>query len=115
MHIVIVGAGAVGSFIASTLCTEGNDISIIDTNKSLLNDIQEHLDVMTVHGNGAMYSVLKKADINNADLLIAVSGSTESNIIACQTANHFKVKEPICRVSSKDYFSDSSEISPSDY
>jgi len=115
MHIVIVGAGAVGSFIASTLCTEGNDISIIDTNKALLNDIQEHLDVMTVHGNGAMYSVLKKADINTADLLIAVSGSTESNIIACQTANHFNVKETICRVSSKEYFSDDSEVAPSDY
>jgi trk system potassium uptake protein TrkA len=115
MHIIIVGAGAVGSFIASTLCTEGNKITIIDTDKKLLNDIQEHLDVMTVHGNGAMFRVLEQADITGTDLLIAVSGSTEANILACQTAKHFQIKETICRVSSKDYFSENSEITPEDY
>ncbi len=115
MHIVIVGAGAVGSFIASTLCTEGNEIAIIDTNKALLADIQEHLDVMTVHGNGAMLTVLEKAGIERAGLLIAVSGSTESNILSCLTAKHFEVKETICRVSSHNYFSEKSGVKPSDY
>ncbi|MGL4855255.1 MAG: NAD-binding protein, partial [Lentisphaeria bacterium] len=61
MHIIIVGAGEVGRFMASTLCTEGNNVVLIDTDEALLSEISEHLDVMTVHGNGARITTLQNA------------------------------------------------------
>lgn len=104
MHIIIIGAGQVGRFMASTLCTEGNNVVLVDTDETLLNDIQEHLDVMTILGNGARVNVLQRAGIARADLVIAVASHTETNILACQVAKHFKVAKTVCRMSSDEYF-----------
>ncbi len=115
MHIIIVGAGQVGSFMASTLCTEGNNVVLVDTNEALLEDTQEHLDVMTINGNGARVNVLLKAGIDKADLLIAVATHSETNILSCQIAKHFKVNKTVCRVSSEDYFCDCEGFTPENY
>ncbi len=115
MHIIIVGAGQVGRFMASTLCTEGNNVVLVDTDEALLNDIQEHLDVMTVPGNGARVNVLQQAGIERADLLIAVATHTESNILACQVAKHFNVDKTVCRVSSDEYFCEEEGFTPENY
>ncbi len=104
MKIIIIGAGDVGHFMASTLCTEANNVVVVDINEVLLGDLQEHLDIMTVAGNGAQISVLEQAGVASADLLLAVSSSTESNILACQIVKKFEVAKTICRVSSHGFF-----------
>jgi trk system potassium uptake protein TrkA len=101
--------------MASTLCTEGNNVILVDTNESLLEDIQEHLDVMTINGNGARVNILTEAGIDKADLLIAVATHSETNILSCQIAKHFNVRRTVCRVASDEYFCDKEGFTPENY
>jgi len=105
MNTVILGAGEVGKQLAWTLSTKRNSVVVVDTRAELLTRLQDRFDVMTVQGDCASFSVLKRAEIHKAELLIAASGSDASNVLACQIARHFGVGKTICRLSSKDFFS----------
>ncbi len=96
MRAVIVGAGEVGYNIADILSKEGNDIVIIDTNDERLKDIAENLDVQTITGSGSSPQVLKDAKLSQAEMVVAVTDSDETNIVACllasaQSTSPFKV------------------------
>ncbi len=96
MRAVIVGAGEVGYNIADILSKEGNDIVIIDTNDERLKDIAENLDVQTITGSGSSPQVLKEAKLSQAEMVVAVTDSDETNIVACllasaQSTSPFKV------------------------
>ena len=104
MNIVILGAGQVGSSLARNLASEDNDITIIDSDKATLRDLREKLDVHTKHGHAAHPDVLEQANVNDADMLIAVTNSDEVNMMACQIAySLFRTPTRIARVRAAGY------------
>ena len=86
MKVIILGAGEVGKGLAATLCLENNDVIMVDRDEKLLEDLSDTLDIMTYAGNGAWPSTLQAIDVQSAQLLVAVTDSTEVNILACQVA-----------------------------
>jgi len=112
MRITIIGAGILGKDLASTLCNDHHDVVIIDKQPNKLDILREHLDVMTCHGNGASAHVLKQVEVEQTDLFIAVTGDEPTNILACQLAGKFGVKNSICRLSSEELFSYEDNITP---
>ena len=99
MKIVILGAGQVGSSAAESLVSEANDITVVDTDAARLSVLQETLDLRTVNGNAASPSTLEAAGLADADLLIAVTRSDETNLCACRIAKTlFNVPTRIARL-----------------
>ncbi|MDH5484974.1 MAG: Trk system potassium transporter TrkA [Gammaproteobacteria bacterium] len=106
MKILILGAGQVGSSVAANLASEANDITLVDSNANLLNELRDRLDIQTVTGNAAHPNVLQQAGIEDVDMLIAVTNSDETNMVACQVAwtlHHTPTK--IARIRSAQYLS----------
>jgi trk system potassium uptake protein TrkA len=104
MKIVILGAGQVGGSVAESLVSEHNDITVVDLEPQRLRTLQERLDLRTVLGSGAHPSVLAEAGIEDADLLVAVTQSDETNLVACRiAARMFNVPRRIARVRATDY------------
>jgi trk system potassium uptake protein len=98
MRIIIVGAGAVGSYLAERLSAEGQDVVVIEGDKNRAAQLQETIDALVIHGNGASPSVLEDAGADKADLLIAVSNSDGANVLACSTADKLGTKTTIARI-----------------
>ena len=84
MKIIILGAGQVGSSVAANLASEANDITVVDDNALILQDLQDRLDIRTVKGYASRPDVLKQAGADDADMIIAVTRNDEINMIACQ-------------------------------
>ena len=104
MKIIIIGAGQVGGTLAENLVGEKNEITIIDQDMNTLRNLQDRLDLQVVCGMGSHPDVLKKAGAEDADMLIAVTNSDESNMMACQVAfSLFKTPTKIARVRSEQY------------
>lgn len=103
MKIIIVGCGNVGATLAEQLDKEGHGVTVIDTKEKLVNDVSDACDVMGVVGNGASYSVQMEADVNHADVLIAVTGSDELNLLCCLIAKKAGGCHTIARVSNPVY------------
>lgn len=104
MRIVVVGAGEVGYHLADRLSREQHDVAVIERNPDLAGRIQAQLDVLVVEGNGASLSVLEKAGIDRADLLLAVTNFDEVNLIACLIAAQFEVDLKVARISNPEYY-----------
>ncbi len=105
MKIIILGAGQVGSSVAESLCSEANDITIVDTDPARLKLLQDRLDLRTVVGNAAHPSVLTQAGAPDADLIFAVTRSDETNLVACKLAARlFNTPMRIARIRAADYF-----------
>ena len=104
MNIVIIGAGQVGSSLATSLATEDNDVVIIDNDPERLRHLREKLDIDTFQGNASHPDVLENANVMNADMLIAVTSSDEVNMIACHVAYQlFRTPTKIARVRAVSY------------
>jgi trk system potassium uptake protein TrkA len=86
MKILILGAGQVGSSVAANLASEANDITLVDLNADSLSELRDRLDIQTVVGNAAHPNILEQAGIEDTDMLIAVTNSDETNMVACQVA-----------------------------
>jgi trk system potassium uptake protein TrkA len=86
MYIVIVGAGEVGSYLATILVEENHDVAVIEINDALARTMEAQLDALVIHGSGVSSHTLKQAGIRKADLLIAVTEVDEVNLIACMSA-----------------------------
>jgi trk system potassium uptake protein TrkA len=100
LKIVILGAGQVGSTVAESLVSEENDITVVDVEPTRLAKLQDRLDLRTVIGNAAHPAVLELAGARDADLLVAVTQSDETNLVACKLAATLfniptRVAEPI--------------------
>ncbi len=87
MKIVIVGAGEVGYHIASRLALEDKDVIVVDKNPDAVRRIADDIDVRTLIGSGSSPSVLEEAGIREAEILLAVTNSDETNLVACLVAN----------------------------
>ncbi len=72
MRIIIVGAGAVGSYLAERLSAEGQDVVVIEYDEKRATQLQESIDALVLTGNGASKHLLEKAEADKSDLLIAV-------------------------------------------
>ncbi|UJJ33169.1 Trk system potassium transporter TrkA [Halopseudomonas maritima] len=104
MKIIILGAGQVGGSLAAQLASEANDITVIDTDNVRLRELGDRLDIRTVHGKGSFPTVLRQAGADDADMLIAVTSSDETNMIACQVAyTLFRTPTKIARVRESAY------------
>ena len=104
MRILILGAGQVGASVAEALASEANDITIIDQNRESLAQLADHLDVRTLAGNAAYPSVLKEAGIEDCEMLVAVTQSDQTNLVACKIARSlFNVTTRIARLRSPDF------------
>lgn len=104
MRIIIIGAGAVGSELASQLSKENHDVTVIEIDKERLRRIQDELDILVVEGNGASPRVLKEAGIERCDLMMALTNSDETNLVATLTACQFELPFKIARVSNEEYY-----------
>ncbi|NQZ52800.1 MAG: Trk system potassium transporter TrkA [Piscirickettsiaceae bacterium] len=104
MKILILGAGQVGSSVAASLAREDDDITVVDKNADLLLALQDQYDIRTVQGAAAHPSVLARAGAEDADLVLAVTNSDETNLIACQIChNLYHTPTKIARVRSTAY------------
>lgn len=104
MNIIIAGDGKVGSTLARQLSAEGYDITLIDSDRQVLNSSMERMDVMAVHGNCAAMDVLLQAGIKDADLLIAATSADEVNLLCCTTAHGLNPKlHTIARIRNPEY------------
>ena len=107
MKVLILGAGRVGASLARALISNGYDIAIIDQDKSSLLELEERLDIMTVHGHASDPKIIKKSGADKNTIVIAVTSNDEVNIIACQIAKkQFKVSKTICRLNNSSYSKD---------
>ena len=104
MKVVICGAGQVGYGIAERLASERNDVSVIDTSRSLVQAIRDNLDARGFVGHGSQPDILAEAGAEQADMLIAVTLHDEVNMVACQVAHSlFNVPTKIARIRSQSY------------
>jgi trk system potassium uptake protein TrkA len=84
MKILILGAGQVGSSVAATLAREDDDVTMVDFDNAMLSRMQDHFDIQTIQGDAANPDILERAGAEDADLILAVTSSDETNMIACQ-------------------------------
>ena len=103
MEIIIVGCGKVGSNLAELLSNEHHNIVVIDTNPAKIGPLSEDLDIMGLVGNGASIDVLNEANVHTADILIAVTGSDETNLLICLMARKVGRCHTIARVRNPMY------------
>jgi len=104
MKILILGAGRTGASVAQALVGEENDIVVVDANAPVLEALKEQLNITTIVGNAAYPRVLEQADVQNADLVIAVTDRDETNMLACTIINKlYSLPKTIARIRAIDY------------
>lgn len=103
MNIIIVGCGKVGAALAAQLNKEGHNVTVVDQNGEKVKTIANKLDIMGVIGNGASRSTQKEAGIDSTDLLIAVTGNDELNLLSCLVAKKSAGCRTIARLRNPEY------------
>ena len=99
MNIVIIGGGKVGYYLAKTLLSFHHRVSVIEMKRETCQKLADELNIPVFHGDATKIDILKNAETAKADILIAVTGQDEENLIACQLAkNNFRVGKTIARV-----------------
>src|SRR5574344_1101179 len=107
MKIIIVGCGKVGSTLAIQLSKEDNDVTVVDIDMEVVKTLSTANDIIGINGNGANNSVLIEAGISKANLLIAMTGSDELNLLCCIIAQKTSRCKLIARVRNPVYESES--------
>jgi trk system potassium uptake protein len=103
MNIVIAGAGDMGYHLAEQLSVDNQDITFIDIDKEILDNVAAHLDVLTMVGDSTSLEVLKNANVQNAQMVMAVTTSEKTNIVTASLAKQLGAKMVIARVRNHDY------------
>jgi trk system potassium uptake protein TrkA len=99
MYILIVGAGKVGYFLAQRLLKDNHSVALVDKDKSICEEITRRVDILVINGDGCSPLVLKEAGIERADVVAAVTGDDEDNLVICQLAKErFSVTRTVGRV-----------------
>ena len=110
MKIIIAGAGEVGFHLAKLLSFESQDITLIDNKKSNLNIAENQLDIKTIEGDSASISVLKKANVDNSDLVVSLTTSETTNFTTCFLAKQLGAKRTIARISNAEFIDNDHDI-----
>lgn len=103
MDIIVVGCGKIGTAIISALVSEGHDVTALDANPDVISDITNVYDAMGVCGNGADCEALEEARVDKCDVLIAVTGSDELNMLSCFLAKKMGAKNTVARIRNPEY------------
>jgi len=110
MRIVVVGAGAVGSYLAARLALEGQDVVLVESNPARAAEAQTEIDCMVVTGNGASATILRTAGLADADLLIAVTSVDAINVLACHAANTLGIPRKVARIEDSELKAEVEEL-----
>ncbi|MBM3255015.1 MAG: TrkA family potassium uptake protein [Candidatus Omnitrophica bacterium] len=103
MHIVIIGAGKVGYFLAKRLIASKHTVSVVDKDKLICEEIAKQLEILVINGDGCDPRILEEAGIKRADVVAAVTGDDEDNLIICQLSKEiFSVRRAVGRVNNPD-------------
>ncbi|MDD5560849.1 MAG: NAD-binding protein [Candidatus Omnitrophica bacterium] len=103
MYILIIGAGKVGYFLAKRLCQGKHTVSIVDKDRAICDEIAKELEALVINGDGCDPKILEEAGIERADVLAAVTGEDEDNLIVCQLAKEkFNLQRTVGRVNNPD-------------
>ncbi|MFH1457671.1 MAG: NAD-binding protein [Candidatus Omnitrophota bacterium] len=103
MHIIVVGAGKVGYFLAKRLCQSKHRITIVERDKPTCEQIAKELEALVMNGDGCDPRILEEAGIAQADVVAAVTGDDEDNLIVCQLAKErFGIQRTVGRVNNPD-------------
>lgn len=103
MKIIIIGCGKVGFVLAEELTAEKHEVTIIDSSANRLQDVEDDLDALQIVGNGSSIATLSEADVENTDLLIAVTGSDELNLLCCLIGKKLGNCQTVARVRNPMY------------
>lgn len=103
MRVVIVGAGGVGFHLAKYLVESGHDVVIVEADAERAAQIGDQLDALVIQGNGAALPVLQQLGLHRADLLLALTGNDQVNLIMCLAASRLGTKIKVARVSDPDF------------
>ena len=107
MKIIILGAGTVGTTLAISLSQEDNDITVVDKDQSTLHHLEEEADINTVNGSCSYPNTLVNSGIKEADMVVAVTGSDEVNIVSCLISKVLsKNVKTIARIRESSYLKD---------
>ena len=102
MHVIVLGAGEVGSYVAERLSQQEVDVAVVETDPIALREVEERLDVQVVHGSGVIPSVLADAGVDRAELLVAVTNDDAANLMAALLARQAGVKSTLVRLESEE-------------
>jgi trk system potassium uptake protein TrkA len=99
MYIVVIGGGRVGYYLAKALLDEKHEVALVEKDAAICDAINEELGSVCIRGDGSEVAVLADIGTSRADMMIAVTGDDEDNLVACQLAKHrFKVARTVARV-----------------
>ena len=99
MYIIVVGGGRVGYYLTKALLDEGHEILLVEKDATICEAIIDELGSVCLRGDGCEATILAEAGTDRADMLIAVTGDDEDNLVACQVAKHkFNVPRTIARI-----------------
>ena len=106
MRVIVIGAGEVGYQITKTIAAEGSDVVVVDKDQAKLQRIGDELDVATIAMDGSNPIALKEAGAAEAEILLAVTDSDETNMITCMLAKAMfpSIKRKIARIRNMDYY-----------
>ena len=103
MKIIIIGAGKVGRSLAERLSSESHDVTVVDIDKTVIEDLVNTCDIIGICGNGALYGVEEEAGAKTADLVIACTHADEINLLICMLAKKLGTAHTIARVRNPEY------------
>jgi len=103
MNIIIVGGGKVGRSLIELLSVEGHNVTVIETDKKLVETLVNDYDVIGFCGNGGSFTVMEEAGVKESDIFISVTGSDELNIMSCLVAGKLGAKRTVARVRNPEY------------
>lgn len=103
MKVLIIGAGKLGYKLAETMVFEEIDVTVIDNNPEVIDVVNEHLDVLSILGNGIDISILRELDINTYDIVVASTSNDETNTLICSLAKKLGGVKTIARIRNPEY------------
>ena len=99
MYIIVVGGGRIGYYLTKALLDEGHEVLMVEKDAAICETITDELGSICLRGDGCEVATLAEAGTDRADMLIAVTGDDEDNLVACQVAKHkFNVPRTIARI-----------------
>ncbi len=103
MQIIIVGAGKMGIAVAHSLIEEGHNVTMVDNTEAVVDRVENTMDALFIRGNGVRVDVLKEADVEHADVVIATTAGDEINMLVCLTAKKLGALYTVARIRDPEY------------
>ncbi|MCK4335565.1 MAG: NAD-binding protein [Candidatus Aenigmarchaeota archaeon] len=102
MKVIVVGGGRIGEALSRLLIKEKHDVVVVEKDEKLAEELAEKLDALVLHGDGTDKNILKDANIEKSDVVVAVSGDDKTNLMICEFAKGVNVPNIIARINQSD-------------